>query len=144
MTNIIYIIVVQLLGSILLFVTQRIATPKAFLSFTIFQNLLLMSTESVMPANHLILYYHVLLLPSIFPSIRVFSNKQANRITRSKCRHFSFSITLTSEYSVLISFRIDQFDLLVVQGTITRLLHNSKASILPCSSFFMVQCSQCT
>ena len=96
-----------------------------------FRSLLkLMSIESVMPSNHLILCHHLLLLPSIFPSIRVFSNELALRIRWSK--YCSFSISPSNEYSGLISFRIDWFDLLAVQGTLKSLLqhHSSKASIL--------------
>ena len=129
MTNIIYIIVVQLLGSILLFVTQRIATPKAFLSFTIFQNLLLMSTESVMPFNQLILCHALLLLPSVFPSIRVFSSESALCIRWPKYWSFSFSISPFNEYSGLISFRIDWFDLLAFQGTLKSLLQNHSSKM---------------
>ena len=97
-----------------------------------------MSTDSVMPSNHLILC-HPLLLPSIFPSIRVFSNKLTLPIRGPK--YWSFSISPSNEYSGLISFKIDWFDLLTVQGTLKSLLqhHSSKASILWCSAFFMVQ-----
>ena len=103
----------------------------------------LMSIESVMPSNHLILYHPLLLLPSIFPSIMVFSNKSSLRISWSKYWSFSFSISPSNEYSGLISFRIHWFDLLAVQGTLKSLLkHRSwKASILWCSGFFMVQLS---
>ena len=102
----------------------------------------LISTESVMPSNHLILC-HPLLLPSIFPSIRVFSNGSALHIRRPKYRSFSFSISPSNEYSELISFRIDCLDLLVVKGTLKSLLqhHSSRASILRHSAFFMVQLS---
>ena len=101
-----------------------------------------MFTELVMLSNHLILC-HALLLPSIFPSIMVFSNELALHITRSKYWRFSFRISPFNEYSGLISFRIDWFDLLAVQGTLKSLLqhHDSKASILWCSAFFMVQLS---
>ena len=105
------------------------------------QNLLkLMSIESVMPSNHLILCHPLFLLPSIFPSIRVFSNESALSIRWTKYWYFSFSISPSNEYSRLISFRIDWFDFLAVQGTLKSLLqyHNSKASILQCSAFFMV------
>ena len=103
----------------------------------------LMSIESVMPSNHLILCYPLLLLLSIFPSIRVFSNESVLHIRRPKCWSFSFSISPSNEYSELISFRMDWFDLLAVQGTLKSLLqhHSSKASILWCSAFFMVQLS---
>ena len=94
-----------------------------------------MSIESVMPSNHLILFRPLLLLPSTFPSIRVFSNESALRIGLPKCWSFSFSISLSNEFTGLVSFRIDWFDLLAVQGTPKSLLqhHSSKASILPCS-----------
>ena len=108
------------------------------------QNLLkLMSIEFVMPSNHFILYHTLLLLPSIFPSIRIFSNKSALCIRWPKYWSFSFSISPSNEYSGLILFRIDCFDILTVQGTLKSLLqhHNSKASILLCSAFFMVQLS---
>ena len=100
----------------------------------------LMSIESVMPSNHLILCHPLLLLPSIFPSIRIFSNESALCIRWPK--YWSFSISPSNEYLQLISFRIDWFDLLAVQGTLKSLLqhHNSKASIL-CSDFFMIQLS---
>ena len=102
-----------------------------------------MSIELVMPSNYLILCHPLLLLPSIFPSIRVFSNKSVLLIRRPKYWSFSFSISPSKEYSGLISFRIDWFDLLAVQGTLKSLLqhHSSKASILQCSAFFMVQLS---
>ena len=102
----------------------------------------LMSIESVMPSNHLILC-PLLLLPSVFPSIRVFSSESALCITWLKYWSFSFSISPSSEYSGLISFRTDWLDLLAVQGTLRSLLqhHSSKASILWCSAFFMVQLS---
>ena len=108
------------------------------LSFTVSQSLLkLMSIESVMPSNHLIFFHPLFLLPSIFPSIRVFSNESVHRIRQSKYWSFSISISPSNEYSGLISFRTDWFDLLEVQGTLKSLLqHNSlKASILwfqPC------------
>ena len=101
-----------------------------------------MSIESVIPFNHLILCCPLLLLPSIFPSIRVFSNNSVLHIRWPKNWSFSFSISLSNEYSGLISFRIDWFDLLAVQGTLNSLQHNnSKASILQRSAFFMVQLS---
>ena len=101
----------------------------------------LMSIESVMPSNHLILCHSLLLPPSIFPSIRVFSNESVLRIRWSKYWSFSFSISLSNEYSGLISFRFDWLDLLAVQGTLKSLLQHycSKASILRCSAFFIVQ-----
>ena len=97
----------------------------------------------VMPSNHFILCYPLLLLPSIFPSIRVFSNESVLCIIRPKSWNFSFSINPSYEYPGLVSFRIDWLDLLVVQGILKSLLqhHNSKASILRCSAFFMVQLS---
>ena len=116
----------------------------AFLSFTISQGLLkLMSIESMMPSNHLILCHPLLFLPSIFPSNRVFFNKRALRIKWPNYWSFSFSISPSSEYSALIPFRIDWFDLLAAQGTLKSLLqhHSSKASILLHSAFFMVQLS---
>ena len=116
------------------------------LSFMIFQSLLkLMSIESVMPFNHLVLCHPLLLLPSIFPSISVFSNELALHIRWPKYWHFSLSISPSDEYSRLISFKNDWFDLLAVQGTLKSLLqhHSSKASILWCSAVFMVQLSRC-
>ena len=102
-----------------------------------------MSIESVMPSNHLILCGPFLLLPSIFPSIRVFSNESALRIRWPKYWSFSFNISPSNEHSGLISFRMDWLDLLAVQGTLKSLLqhHSSKASILLCSAFFIVQLS---
>ena len=101
-----------------------------------------MSIESVMPSNHLILCHPLLLLPSIFPSIRAFSNESALHIRWPKYWSFSFSIS-PSKYSGLISFRMDWLDLLAVQGTLRSLLqhHSSKASFLQCSAFFIVQLS---
>ena len=102
-----------------------------------------MSIESVMPSNHFILCHPLLLLPSIFPSIRVFSNESALRMRWPKYWSFSFNISPSSEHPGLISFRIDQLDLLAVQGTLKSLLqhHSSEASILCCSAFFIVQLS---
>ena len=102
-----------------------------------------MSIESVMPSNHLILCHPLLLLPSILPSIRVFSNEPALHIRWLKYWSFSFSISPSNEYSGLISFRMDWLDLLAVQGTLKSLLqqHSSKASILRRSAFFRVQFS---
>ena len=96
-----------------------------------------------MPANHLILCHPLLLLPSLFPSIRVFSNEVTRHIRWPKCWSFSFGIRCFSEYSGLISFRMDRLDLLAVQGTLKSLLqhHSSKASILEHSAFFIVQLS---
>ena len=103
----------------------------------------LMSTESVMPSKHLMLCCPLLLLPSIFPSIRVFSNESVIRIRWPKYWSFSFSISPSNEYLGLISFRMDWLDLLAVQGTLKSLLqhHSSKASILRPSAFFIVQLS---
>ena len=103
----------------------------------------LMSIKSVMPSNHLILCQPLLLLPSIFPSIRVFSNESVLRIRWPKYWSFSFRISPSNEYSGLISFRMDWLDLLAVQGTLKSLLqhHSSKASISQCSAFFIVQLS---
>ena len=102
-----------------------------------------MSNESVMPSNHLILCHPLLLLPSIFPRIRVFSNESALPIRWPKYWSFSFNISPSNEHSGLISFRMDWLDLLSVQGTLKSLLqhHSSKASILLCSAFFRVQLS---
>ena len=119
------------------------AACQASLSITNSRSLLkIMSIESVMPSNHLSLCGSLLLLPSIFPSIRVFSKESICRI-RPKYWSFSFNFSPFNEYSGLISFRIDWLDLLAVQGTLKSLLqhHNSKASILQCSAFFMVQLS---
>ena len=122
------------------------ATPwtvarQASLSITNSQSLFkLMSIKSVMPSNHLILCHPLLYLPSTFPSIMVFSNELALCIWWPKYWSFSFSISPSNEYSGLISFRIDWFDLFAVQGTLKSLLqhHNLKASILQCSAFFLV------
>ena len=102
-----------------------------------------MSIESVLPSKHVILCHPLLLLPSIFPSIGVFSNESALCIRWPKCWSFSFSISPSSEYPRLISFRMDWLDLFAVQGTLKSLLqhHSSKASILQCSAFFIVQLS---
>ena len=102
-----------------------------------------MSTRSVMPSNHLILCRPLLLLPSVFPSIKVFSNESVLRIRWPKYWSFSFSISPSKEYSGLISFRMDWLDLLAVQGTVKSLLqhYSSKTSILRCSAFFIVKVS---
>ena len=124
--------------------TPQTAARQASLSFTISWNLLkLMFIESVMPSYHLILCHPLLLLPSIFPSIRVFSNESALCISWPQYWSFRFSISPSNEYSGFISFRIDWFDLLEVQGTLTSLLqhHSSKTSILWHLAFFMVQLS---
>ena len=123
--------------------TQWTAARQASLSFPISRNLLrFMSIESVMPSNQLILCH--LLLPSIFPSIRIFSNESAVCIRWPKYGSFSFNISPSNEYSGLISFRIDWFDLLAAQRTLKSLLqhHNLKASILQHAHYFMVQLSQ--
>ena len=122
------------------------ATPwtvahQASLSITNSQSLLkLMSTKSLMPSNHLILCHPLLLPPSVFPSIRVFSNESVLHIRWPKYWSFSFSISPSNEYSGLISFRMDCLDLLAVQRTLKSLLqhHSSKTSILRCSAFFIV------
>ena len=114
------------------------------MSYTISQSLLrLMSIESVMPCNLLIFCFTLLLSPSIFPSIRVFSSQSALHIRWPKDWSFSFSINASDEYSGLISFRTEWFDLLLIQGTLKCLLqhHSSKASVLQHSAFFMVQLS---
>ena len=132
---------VQSLSHVRLFVTPWTATHQDSLSITNSQSLLkLMSIKSVMPSNHLILCCPLLLLPSIFPSIRVFSNESVLCIRWPKYWSFSFTISPSNEYSEMISFRIDWFDLPVVQGTLKNLLqhHNSKSSILWCSAFFML------
>ena len=135
---------VQSLSHVQLLVTPWTAARQASLSITNSQSLhKLMSIELVMPSNYPILCCPLLLLPSIFPSIRVFSNEAILRIKWPKDWSFSFSICPSNEYSGLISFRIDWFDLLAIQGTLKNLLqhHSSKASILQCSVFFTVQLS---
>ena len=132
-----------MLSHIQLFVTLWITVHQDFLSITNSLSLLrLMSFESVMPSNHLILC-HPLLPPSIFPSIRVFSNESVLHIRWPNYWNFSFNISPSNEYSGQISFRIDWLDLLTVQGTFKSLLqnHSSKASILWHSAFFIVQLS---
>ena len=124
--------------------TPRTAAHQASLSITNSQSLLkLTSIGSVMPPNHLILCHPLVLLPSIIPSIRISSNESALHTRWPKYWSFSFSISPSSEYSGLISFRIDWFDLLAVQGTLKSLLqhHSSKSSILQHSACFMVQLS---
>ena len=133
-----------MLSRVWLFVTPWTATHQDSLSITNSWSLLkLMSIESVMPSNQLILCHPPLLLPSIFPSIRVFSNESVLRIRWPKYWSFSFSISPFNEYSGSISFKINWLDLLAVQGILKSLLqhHTSKASILQCSAFFMVQLS---
>ena len=136
--------IVQLLSRVRLFGILWTPACQTSLSFTISWRLLkLMAIESVMPSNHLVLCHPLLLLPSAFPSIGVFSNGSYLRIRWPKYWRFSFSISLANEYSGLISFRIDWFDLLAVQGTLKNLLQHpsSKASVLWHSAFFMVQLS---
>ena len=134
---------VQLLSGVQLFATPWTAACQTSLSITSPWGLLkLLSIKLVMPSNHLILH-RPLLLPSTFPSIRIFFNESVLPIRCPKYWSFSFSISPSSEYAGLISFRIDRFNLLAVQGTLKSLLqhHNSKASVLQCSTFFMVQLS---
>ena len=130
---------VQSLSHVWLFATPWTAARQASQSL-----LKLMFIELVMPSSHLILGHLFILPPSIFPSIRVFSNESVLRIRWSKCWSFSFGISPSNEYSGLIFFRVDWLDLLAVQGTLKSLLqhHSSKASILLCSAFFIVQLSQ--
>ena len=135
-------VAVQSLCHVQLFVTPWTAACQASLSITNSWSLLrLMSIESVMPSNHLTLCRLLLLTPSIFPSIRVFSNESVLGIRWPKHWSFSFSISPSNDYSGLISFRMDWLDPLAVQGTLKSLLqhHSSKASILQHSVFFIVQ-----
>ena len=138
---------VQSRSHIQLFATPWITARQASLSITNSRSLLkLMSLESVMPSSHLILGRPLLLLPSIFPSIRVFSNESALRMRWPKYWSFIFNISPSNEHPGLISFRTEWLDLLAVQGTLKSLLqhHSSKASILQCSAFFIVQIYICT
>ena len=133
-----------MLSRVQLFATPWTAARQASLSIINSWSLLkLMSIESVMPSNRLILCCPLLLLPSIFSSIRVFSNESVLHIRWSKHWSFSFNISPSNEHSGLISFRMDWLDLLAVQGTLKNLLqyHSSKASTLWCSAFFIVQLS---
>ena len=135
---------VQSFSHVWLFATPWTAAHQASLSIINSRSLpKLMSIESVMPSNHLIFCRPLLLLPSIFPSIRVFSNESALRIRRPKYWGFSFNISPSNEHSGLSSYRMDWLDLLAVQGTLKSLLqhHSSKASILWHSAFFTVQLS---
>ena len=135
---------ISLLSHVQLLATPWTATHQASLSITNSQSLpKLMSSESVMPSNHLILCYPLLLLPSIFPSIRVFSNESALRIRWSKYWSFNFNIGPSNEHPGQI-YRMDWLDLLAVQGTLKSLLqhHSSKASVLRCSAFFIDQLSR--
>ena len=139
-----WIFVAQSPNHVWLFVTTWTVALQDSLSFTISWSLLkLMSIVSVMLSNHFILCLSLLLLPSIFPSIRVFSNESVLCITWPNYWNLSFTISSSNEYSGLISFRIDCLDLLAVQGTLKSLLqhHSSKASVLWHSAFFMVQLS---
>ena len=136
---------VQLTSRVRLFATPRIAAPQASLSIINSRSLpKLMSIELVMPSNHFILCRPLLISPSIFPSIRVFSNESALLIRWPKNWSFSFNISPSNEHPGLISFRMDWLDLLAVQGTLKSILqhHSSKASILQHSAFFIVQLSQ--
>ena len=133
---------VQSLSRVQLFGTPWITAWQAYLSITNSWSLIkLMSIALVMPSNHLIFCHPLLLLPSIFPSVRVFSNESALCIRWPNYWSFSFNISPSSEYSGLVSFRMDWLDLLAVQGTLKSLLqpHISKSSILRCSAFFTVQ-----
>ena len=133
---------VQFLSSVWLFVTPGTAAPQASLSITNSCSLpKLMSIELLIPSNYLILCHPLLLLPSIFPSIGVFSNESALHIRWPKYWSFIFNISLSNEHPGLISFRTDWLNLLAVQGTLKSLLqhHSSKASILRHSAFFVVQ-----
>ena len=135
---------VQSLSRVWLFATPWTAAIQASLSITnSWSPPKPMSIKSMMPSNHLILCRPLLLLPSIFPSIRVVSNESALRIRWPEYWSFSFNISPSNEHPGLISFRMDWLDLLVVQGTLESLLqhHSSKASILQCSAFFIVQLS---
>ena len=138
------VVAVESLSHVQLFVTPWTARCQTSLPFTIFQSLLeFMSIELVMPSNHLILCHLLLLLPSIFPCIRVFFNESVLHIRWPKYWSFNFSIISSKEIPGLISFRMDWLDLVAVQGTLKSLLqhHSSKASILRCSAFFTVQLS---
>ena len=134
---------VQPLSCVCLLATPWTAACQLSLSITNSQSVLkLMSIEPVMPSNNLILCCPILLLPSIFPSIRIFSNESVLCTRWPKYWNFSFSISPSNAYSRLISFRMDWLDLLAVQGTLKSLQHHSsKASILRCSAFFIVQLS---
>ena len=140
-----FFVVAGLLSCVWLFATPWNAAHQASPSFTTISQSLCkhMSIASVMPSSHLIICCPLLLLPSIFPSIRVFSNELALPIRWPKYWSFSLSISPSNEYSGLISYRIDWFDLFAAQGTLKSLLqhHNSKASVFWCSAFFMAQLS---
>ena len=135
---------VQSLSRVILFATPWTAARQASLSITNSRSSLkLMSIESLMPSNHLILCRPLLLLPSIFPSIKVFSNESVLPIRWTKYWSFSFNITPSNEHSGLICFKMDWLDLLAIQGTLKSLLqhHSSKASVLQCSAFLIVHLS---
>ena len=135
---------IQSLSCVQLFAAPWNTACQASLSITNSQSLhKLMSTESAVPSNHLILCRPLLLLPSIFPNIRVFPNESVLHIRWPKCWSFSFNISPSNEYSEVICFRMDWLYLLAVQGTLKSILqhHSSKASILCCSAFFIVQLS---
>ena len=135
---------IQSLSLVRLFVTPWTAAHQASLSITNSQSSpRLISIESVMPSNQLILCHPLLFLPSVFPSIRIFSSGSLLHVRWPKYWSFSFSISLSNEHSGLISFRMDWLDLLAVQGTLESLLqhHSSKASVLQCSAFFIDQLS---
>ena len=140
-----FFVVVQSLSHVWLFATPWTAAHQASLSFTISQNLLKLmfsdDVQSVMPSNHLVLCHPLLLLPSIFSRIRIFSNELTLIRNYYYLKYWSFSISPSNEYSGLISFRMDWLDLLVVQGTLKSILqhHSSKISVLWHSVFFMVQ-----
>ena len=138
------VIIVQSLSHVWLSVTLWTVACQTPLSSTVSQSLLrFMFIESVMLSNHFVLCFPLLLLPSVFPSITVFSSELALHIRWPKYWSFSFSINPSNEYSGLIFFRIDWFDLLAVQGTLKSLLqhHSLKASVIRCSAFLMVQLS---
>ena len=137
-----HVAVVQSLSRVQCFVTRWTAACQTPLSFTVSQSLpMLMCTESLMLSKHLTLYCPILLLPSIGPRIRVFSSESVLHIQRPEYWSFSFGISPSNEYSGLISFRMDWLDLLAVHGTLKSFLQHcsSKALILRCSAFFMVQ-----
>ena len=136
------VVVVQSFGCVQLFATPWTGARQASLSITNSWSLLrLIFIKSVRPSNHRILCHLLLLLRSIFPSIRVFSNEWTLLIRWPKYWSFSFSINPSNEYSGLIAFRIDCLDLLAVQGTLKSLLHSLKALVLQHSAFFLVQLS---
>ena len=141
MTKAVYIVVVQLLNHVPLFATQWTEACQVSLSSLSLSLLRFMSVESLMSSNHLIHCRPLLLLPSIFPSIKVFSSESGLHIRWPK--YCSFSVSTSNEYSGLISFRIDWFDLLAIHGTLKSLPqhHNSKASVIWHSAFFMFRLS---